>query len=132
MRFFNVWCQRSILPWVWGWKGALPALGDDDRWDRRGSLGLDLFGPALGDSDAGEIALDGVADVEFLRIDRAVRRAVEGLGDNCFHSLGLSLKLTEHKEKAAPPGAAWGYLFGVRYGKDRRWGSAVLNARRRG
>src|SRR5471030_1439233 len=22
MRFFNVWCQRSILPWVWGWKGA--------------------------------------------------------------------------------------------------------------
>jgi len=19
MRFFNVWCQRSILPYVWGW-----------------------------------------------------------------------------------------------------------------
>ncbi len=22
IRFFRVWCQRSILPWVWGWRGA--------------------------------------------------------------------------------------------------------------
>jgi hypothetical protein len=22
MRFFRVWCLRSILPWVWGWNGA--------------------------------------------------------------------------------------------------------------
>src|SRR5882672_4729365 len=22
MPFFSAWCQRSILPWVWGWKGA--------------------------------------------------------------------------------------------------------------
>jgi hypothetical protein len=21
-RFFRVWCQRSILHWVWGWHGA--------------------------------------------------------------------------------------------------------------
>jgi len=31
MRFFRVWCQRSILPWVWGWQGAARLLAPDEE-----------------------------------------------------------------------------------------------------